>query len=188
MFQLKKGGLCPQCEKGKLGELIKDLEFKYKGSRKVFQQEKVFVCDLCGYEGLTQETNKRIEKDLTDFRRSVEGLLTSDRMRSIRENLGFNKKEMARLLTVNEKTIGRYESGKITQSEQIDKLYRIYGAYPSIARRIDIGKPTFRVRAIVKIKAREIDRYVISAQSRYTYSVKAQHSRKVWEAKYAEAA
>ena len=188
MFQLKKGGLCPQCEKGKLGELIKDLEFKYKGSRKVFQQEKVFVCDLCGYEGLTQETNKRIEKNLTDFRRSVEGLLTSDQMRSIRENLVFNKKEMARLLSVNEKTIGRYESGKITQSEQIDKLYRIYGAYPAIARRIDVGKPAFRVGAVVKIKPREIDRYVISAQSRYTYSVKAQHSRKVWEVKYAEAA
>ena len=73
MFQLKKGGICPQCEKGSLKEMAKDLEFKYKDSLKVFQQERVFVCDLCDYEGLTQIATKRIDKALANFRQFVNG-------------------------------------------------------------------------------------------------------------------
>ena len=37
---------------------------------------------------------------------------------------------MAQLLSVNAKTIGRYENGKLKQSDQIDKLYRVLESYP----------------------------------------------------------
>ena len=130
MFNLKKGGLCPACQKGKLDEVKKDFIFTYKKKQRDFQNVKVFKCELCDYEGLTKTTNKKFEKELTDFRRSIDGLLTSDELKQIREMLGLNKKKMAWLLSVNAKTIGRYENGKITQSHQIDKLYRIFQIYP----------------------------------------------------------
>ena len=72
MFSLKSGGVCPQCEFGKLKEEIKAINFKYKEKIKVFQQEKIFACDFCDYEGLDQDADKRIDKELTDFRRSVD--------------------------------------------------------------------------------------------------------------------
>jgi len=130
MFNLKRGQLCPACQKGKLDEARKDLLFKYRNRTKKFQNEKVFKCNICDYEGLSLETNKRIEKELTDFRRKIDGLLTSDQLKKIRESLGLNKKRMAELLSVNAKTVGRYENGKITQSEQIDTLYRFYHRFP----------------------------------------------------------
>jgi len=130
MFNLKRGQLCPACQKGKLDEARKDLLFKYRNRTKKFQNEKVFKCNICDYEGLSLETNKRIEKELTDFRRKIDGLMTSDQLKRIRESLGLNKKRMAELLAVNAKTVGRYENGKITQSEQIDKLYRFYHRFP----------------------------------------------------------
>ena len=137
MYELKTGILCPLCEKGKLLEEKKDLVFRYKESEKNFENERAFVCDVCGYEGLSPEANKRIEKELTDFRRSVDGLLSCAELKSIREELGLNKKEMAKLLSVNEKTIGRYENGKVTQSEHMDKLYRVLRAFPSAVRALE---------------------------------------------------
>ena len=95
-----------------------------------------------------KKDNRRVEKALTDFRRSVDGLLSGDQLRRIRKSLDLNKKQMARLLSVNEKTIGRYENGKIAQSEQIDKLYRVLGAYPAMARIIDSEGRFFEDRAI----------------------------------------
>ncbi len=131
MFDLKKGVLCPQCEKGKLDVIVKGLIFNYKARSKKFPNEKIFKCDLCDYEGLAYNENERIEKKLTDFRRCIDGLLSCDNLILIREELGLNKKEMAKLLSINEKTIGRYENGKVTQSEHMDKLYRVLQAFPS---------------------------------------------------------
>jgi putative zinc finger/helix-turn-helix YgiT family protein len=143
MFILKNGGLCPVCEKGKLKEIKKDLIFKYKNRSKKFENETVFKCNLCSYEILSQEVNKRIEKGLTDFRRGINGLLLSDQLKAIRESLSLKKNEMAKLLSVNEKTVGRYENGKITQSEQIDKLYRFLQIYPSAGTKILRGAFNF---------------------------------------------
>ena len=71
MSKLKEKSICPQCEKGKLFKIRRDLEFRYKERYSVFKQEEVFKCDLCGYEGFDKEASKRIEKELTKFRLSV---------------------------------------------------------------------------------------------------------------------
>jgi putative zinc finger/helix-turn-helix YgiT family protein len=131
MYNLQKGQLCPACQSGKLDEIRKDLIFKYKNRTKKLQNEKVFKCNICDYEGLSSEANRRLEKELTDFRRKIDGMLSGDQLKKIRESLGLNKKRMAKILSVNSKTVGRYENGKITQSQQIDKLYRFLHRFPS---------------------------------------------------------
>jgi len=154
MSTLKNGDLCPVCEKGRLREIKKDLVFSYKNSSKKFRNESVFKCNVCDYEALPREANRRIEKELTDFRRNINGLLLSDQLKAIRKSLGLNVKKMAKLLSVNEKTVGRYENGKITQSEQIDKLYRILHKFPSTTNilRPDVSIPisSFRGHIIVE--------------------------------------
>ncbi len=143
MSALRNKDLCPICEKGKLKEIKKDLIFSYKGRPKRFENETIFECNLCSYEILSQEVNKRVEKELTDFRRSINGLLLGDQLKAIRESLNLKKNELAKLLSVNEKTVGRYENGKITQSEQIDKLYRILQVFPSAGTKILKGAFNF---------------------------------------------
>lgn len=145
MSDLRKGALCPACEKGQLRVTKKDLLFTYKDQSKKFKKEKVYQCDLCDYEALNKQETQRVDRILTDFRRCIDGLLTSDQLCRIRESLGRNKKSMAKLLSVNPKTIGRYENGKITQSEQIDKLYRIIGALPAAVRILDSRKGIYVV-------------------------------------------
>ena len=149
MSVLRKGGLCPACEKGKLTATQRELVFTYKKVSQTFKDERVYKCDLCDYEAVSQKANQRIERVLTDFRRRVDGLLSGEQMQRIRESLALNKKQMAKLLSVNEKTIGRYENGKITQGEQIDKLYRVLGVYPAVARILDSDSTVFAVRSEV---------------------------------------
>ncbi len=131
---LKKGKNCPGCQKGKLEERIGDVSFNYKGKKIPFPEEKSYKCDLCDFEGLSKASSKRIEAKLTDFRRSIDGLLIGGELRKIRTQLGLNIKEMASLLSVNSKTVGRYENSRITQSRQIDKLYRIFVTCPFAVR------------------------------------------------------
>lgn len=148
MSHLRKGGLCPECEKGKLGSTKKDIRFTYKGKTRLFKNKKLFKCTVCNYEALSEDDTRTVNKMLTDFRRSVDGLLTSDQLEKIRKSLGRNKKQMAKLLSVNEKTIGRYENGIITQSPQADKLYRVLGTYPKAVRIIDPDQPLIDVKTI----------------------------------------
>jgi len=143
MLILKNDSICPVCEKGKLREKKKDLVFNYKNELKKFENETVYECNLCSNEILPKDADAKIEKGLTDFRRGINGLLLSDQLKAIRESLSLKKNEMAKLLSVNEKTVGRYENGKITQSEQIDKLYRILQIFPSAGTKILKGAFNF---------------------------------------------
>jgi len=68
---LKLGDLCPLCEKGKLSEATKDLNFHFKDRSIAFPNESVFVCSICDYEGLGPIANKRIDKALVEFRQFV---------------------------------------------------------------------------------------------------------------------
>ena len=175
MSVLKNGDICPVCEKGKLKEIRKDLILSYKNSSKKFENENVFECDVCDYEALPKESNKRVVKELTDFRRNINGLLMSDQLKSIRKSLGLNIKQMAKLLSVNDKTVGRYENGKVTQSAHIDKLYRILQVFPSVASilRPDIGVPisSFKGHVILSehVTLRENDNYIPEPVSTYNF-------------------
>lgn len=148
MGVLKKGAICPSCEMGKLGLTKKDLEFTYKNRKTQIKNQDLFKCDLCDYEALSRDDTKRVDKLLTDFRRSVDGLLTSDQLQRIRKSLDCNKKKMARLLSVDAKTVGRYENGVLTQSAPVDKLYRIFAVYPKATRVICSDEMFFNVKEL----------------------------------------
>ncbi len=80
MFAMKKGAVCPICEKGELDKVKKDLEFTCKKRSKKFPNESVYKCNICDYEGLSENDNERIDKSLTDFRRGIDNLLSCDRL------------------------------------------------------------------------------------------------------------
>jgi putative zinc finger/helix-turn-helix YgiT family protein len=131
MSPVSNEALCPECEKGHMRETSKDLIFTYKGHEQRFPNMKIFLCDVCGHERLPEKVQENIDKELTDLRRNVEGLLRSGELKAIRKELGLKKKAMAGLLSVDAKTVGRYENGRIIQSKQIDILYRIFRAVPT---------------------------------------------------------
>jgi HTH-type transcriptional regulator / antitoxin MqsA len=129
-MKLKEGMVCPVCEAGELKAVTKDVPFEYKGHGHVVGNVRGFDCPTCG-ESLWDERDEReIEKSLTDARRKIDGLLTSDEIRTIRKLFGMTQIEFARALDIGEKNFARYESGQSTQGRAMDHVLRMLQADP----------------------------------------------------------
>lgn len=137
---LKHGDTCPVCGQGTVKEKVVNEAFKYKGNECVIPDYHIFVCDVCEEELVGHESLKGSEKTLTDFRRKIDGLLTSDEIRAIRKRLGKTQKELAEMLDVGGKTFARYENGQVTQSRIMDSFLRMLDECPDLPDRIKAAK------------------------------------------------
>ena len=129
---LKNGTVCPICGHGKISEKIIVKPFGYKNKKISIPDYHIFECATCEEKIVGNETLRKTEKILTDFRRKTDGLLASDEIKAIRKKLGKTQTEMAVLLGVGEKNFARYENGQVTQSRAMDKLLRILDTDPNI--------------------------------------------------------
>lgn len=149
----KRGDKCSICGEGVLSDQVVTEDFKYKGHILKIPNYHIFSCDVCGETLVSRETLKRTEKQLTDYRRKIDGLLTSDGIKAIRKKLNLTQVEMAELLGVGKKNFARYENGKVTQSKSMDILLRCLDVEPIILSRIKSqGEMNYKVIDIHSVK------------------------------------
>lgn len=122
--------VCPICGEKAMNKKNKEEVFTYKGHNLTIPNYPIYECDECGEELIQAQDSKKFEKDRTDFRRGVDGLLTSEEIRNIRKSFDCSQKEFAEMLQVGEKNFARYENGAATQSRAMDSLLRILRDYP----------------------------------------------------------
>ena len=89
------GCMCPACEIGTLSLVERDLEFEYKGE-KISLIREVWGCSECKESFFQAKDKPEVEKILTDRRRRVDGLLISEEMTDIRDQLHLTIAELAR--------------------------------------------------------------------------------------------
>ena len=130
MKNLKEGSLCPLCGGGKMSLVEESVTFKYKGKEKEAGGFQSFKCPSCEDGFLLKESKKRFKKEIMDFRREIEGLLTSDEIKAIREKHGLLQDQLSALLGMTPKTINRYENGNSMQSKSVDLFLRAIREYP----------------------------------------------------------
>ncbi len=135
-MRYKSGSTCPVCQSGKLIHKLVEEKFSYKGKPFSVPNYEVFGCPECGEEFVDDKTIRRTEKILTDFRRKVDGLLASDEIRAIREELNVTQEKLADILRVAKKTFARYENGQVTQSKNMDTILRLLAKRPELLQDI----------------------------------------------------
>lgn len=128
-MKLEEGMICPVCESGNLSAIRKNVDFNYKGNIRTYEST-VYACPECLEEFLDPKEQRKIDKKLTDSRRQIDGLLTSEEITRIRKKFGYTQVEFARILRVGEKNFARYESGQATQSRTMDNLLKIINHSP----------------------------------------------------------
>ena len=133
----KPGDSCPTCDAGKLSKETITEEFEYKNKKLSIPNYIIFVCNHCEEEFVSRKTIRATEKELTDFRRQVDGLLTSAEIKVIRKRIGKTQTEMSFMFGYSPKTFARYESGKITQNKAMDILLRLLDKSPDVLNQID---------------------------------------------------
>lgn len=137
---LKNEDICPICGEGKVSEQVITGEFEYKGKKRSMPDYHIFVCEHCKEQIVAPKTLRATEKVLTDFRRKIDGLLTSGEIKMIRKKLGKTQTEMAALLGVGKKNFARYENGQVTQSKSMDLLIRILDIDSSILNKVKAAR------------------------------------------------
>ncbi len=121
---------CPICNSDKMGEEIITKNFEYKGHTLVIPNYKIYKCQNCEETFPDSIRLKQIEKDIRDFHRKTDALLSSDEIKHIRTGLGFTQEKFGEILGGGAKAFARYENGTITQSRPMDNLLRVIWHYP----------------------------------------------------------
>ncbi len=131
MEEYRDGELCPLCNEGNLRKINRDESFSYKGQQLIIPNYTLFVCDKCNEELVAEKTINATEKQLRDFHRKVDNLLTTDEIIAIRKKLGLTQEKLAEKLGVSRITEARYESGQLTQNRSQDIHLRLLIENPS---------------------------------------------------------
>ena len=73
---------------------------------------------------------RKLRQQALEIYRRKYGLLSADKIRSIRERLGLTQSELGRLLRLGRNTISRWEAGQNVQTGAMDLLLRLVRDLP----------------------------------------------------------
>ena len=128
----RDGQKCPICGLCNLVKKAVDETFEYKGERLVIPDYVIYECSTCEDALVDEKSIKASQKDLKDFYRKVDGLLSSADIKRIRKKLGYTQEKMAKELGVGLKNFARYENGQVVQGRAMDLLLRIFDMFPEV--------------------------------------------------------
>ena len=115
--------ICSICE----GKLIKEeryTQYIYKDQTQDILQSCDY-CVECGEGFLTPSDLKASQKQIADFKRSVDHLLTTDEVRAIRKKLKLTQEKASQLFGGGIRAFHKYEVGENTQSRPLDILLKL---------------------------------------------------------------
>lgn len=115
---------CPICGNNKITRDIRNVVFEYKGQKTTIKQPGLY-CDECGEAFYDSNDIKATKKELADFKRKVDNLLTSQEIKRIRKKLSLTQKDASLLFGGGVRAFYKYESGEINQTKSVDLLLRL---------------------------------------------------------------
>ena len=114
---------CPICH-GKLEHKKEDTVYEYKGkSVTIFQPAE--YCLSCGESFLSADDIKATKKDIVDFKRSVDHLLKTEEIKSIRKKLKLTQQEASKIFGGGIRSFYKYETGENNPHRSLDILLRL---------------------------------------------------------------
>ena len=129
---LAEGMHCAQCGKPGLTFRRRPEVFEYKGTKLKIEDYGVFSCPTCGEEYLDDPLIMETESQIRNWQRQVDGLLTTDEIKTLRRKIGVTQAEFSRVLGGGPKSFAKYETGVVNQSEAMDQLLRLVRDVPGV--------------------------------------------------------
>lgn len=82
---------CPSCKSKNLSYHTENITISYKGTDKILSDLEYTYCHTCTESFYTRNTEKRLDKETADFERTIDNLLTSEEIKSIRKKCGLTQ-------------------------------------------------------------------------------------------------
>jgi len=114
---------CPICN-GTIAQQNKEVNYTYK-EHSVTVVENTLTCRQCGESFLSPKELKNNQLQLTNFKRTVDNLLTTNELKRIRKKLELTQKDASKIFGGGIRAFYKYETGENTQSKSLDILLRL---------------------------------------------------------------
>lgn len=116
---------CMICGEGHLTTRTGVQDVEYRGHHGDIPYH-YLACDTCGSETAGDVELRENKRAMTDFKRSVDGLLTGAEIRNVRLRHQLTQVQAANLFGGGPVAFSKYEAGDVTQSGAMDKLLRVF--------------------------------------------------------------
>lgn len=111
------------------------MTLRYK-SNSIIVKQPGFWCDECGEGVIGGEDRKATQKELQTLRAEIDGLLTPDKIKQIREKLKLTQSDAAKIFGGGVNAFSRYERGETPISKSLSQLLIILKNHPSLLTEI----------------------------------------------------
>jgi HTH-type transcriptional regulator/antitoxin MqsA len=123
---------CPFCGEKAYYHQTKPMTLKYKG-QKITVKQPAYWCDECGEGVINGEDRKVTQKELQEFRAKMDGLLTPDDIKNIRDKkLHLTQQEAAELFGGGVNAFSRYERGETPIPKPLSQLLKLLKNHPNL--------------------------------------------------------
>ena len=116
--------LCPLCEEGHTTLQYAQTEVEYSGQKGVIETQ-LRRCDVCESELVGDVEGRANKRAMIAFRKTVDGLLTGEEIRAIRDKYRLTQTQAAQLFGGGPVAFSKYENDDVAHSEAMDSLLRL---------------------------------------------------------------
>ena len=121
--------ICSICHEGILQPQVDKGPVEYKGQTTEMELH-YYICNACGCELGTGEQMDINAKQMTLFRKKVDGLMPGAEIRAIRERLGLSHEEASRVFKGEPTPFSEFENDEAVHSAETEKLLRQAAEHP----------------------------------------------------------
>lgn len=123
--------ICPVCGEGHLSAHSEMVSVEYHGKTGEVLNH-FCVCDVCETEQAGANEMRMNKRAMIAFKKRVDGLLSGEEIRRMREAWGIDQKHAALIFGGGPVAFSKYENNDVMQSEGMDKLLRAAWYAPDV--------------------------------------------------------
>tara|TARA_R110001583_G_scaffold193799_1_gene363117 strand:+ start:391 stop:978 length:588 start_codon:yes stop_codon:yes gene_type:complete len=124
--------VCPICDEGHLHARSEMIEVEHAGH--AGQIESLYSeCDECASETATAAQMRDNKRAMIAFKKQADGLITGADVKAMRQSLGLNQDQAARMFGGGPVAFSKYENDDVVQSEPMNNLLKVSKRFPMVA-------------------------------------------------------
>lgn len=127
---------CPFCGNKSYYHQTKPMTLRYK-STPITVKQPGFWCDECGEGVIGGDDRKATQKELQALRAEIDGLLTPDKIKQIREKLKLTQLNASEIFGGGVNAFSRYERGETPIPKPLSQLLLILKNHPTLLAEIN---------------------------------------------------
>jgi HTH-type transcriptional regulator / antitoxin MqsA len=122
---------CPFCGKESYYHQTKPMTLRYK-SHPITIKQPGYWCDKCGEGVIGGEDRKATQKELLALRAKIDGLLSPDEVKHIREKLHLTQQKASDIFGGGVNAFSRYERGETPIPRSTSQLLGLLSSHPNL--------------------------------------------------------